>query len=706
MARGENQSTLAAPRKGRLAAPSRLEDEPFDYTAEASVYDGPPRAPVTRDPTDTEVVGIPPIGFVTIAATGEKKPFFTVVQGYDELDYLWPNQRIPPRFQSVATGTPPYSKAGTEQKTSDMYHAATGRSASNLTQGAGVTAQAQEASLPDTHNLKPNVTRDDCAATQATSTSPRKRKRKRKTEDSKLGPKKRVRSSAYFSPNGYTCKTESEYLEEDVLPCSTPVTVPTVSFNIGDQEATRRFFNVRFDELTMMPSRKMAEDWIDLACPDRRRLYKKYHRKKPSDMPPDPATATEPNWWPRDVRFIEPSHMEYKELIALLGVLLFLHRELDDEGQPRINWVAKLRESAMFRLKAMATKKFSSSEDLKYNQDMKDRALNVLLPDIFEVAQKYEDHVAQYGIQDADRIRGPQHSWYAAPKPARRPVVRKSRKNRSRTLHAQQPVNEGSMDVEDAPEDEEIAPSPVGTVDPRDTSPPSISASDRDERQMSLDPTSTVADSRSPSPVMFNPGTSFGTTGGTSDMSIQSPLLTPAPRAVHPLQGYQGQDLKIDSAMNNFPTMPAPSLNNFQHLAAPTEPSFAMPGTSLRNDPLAQGGFQRGSWFNGQMAAAGIPSQVPTYNYGQGTPNMAFPGAEGYSYYSPPMNPPYQNQIPSNGTAEYSFDSKPPGYGSQHLIASNPAPYGMPPQQQQTVLPPQPNAYYNGLPLQDPYYGS
>ncbi|KAJ4329525.1 hypothetical protein N0V87_010765, partial [Didymella glomerata] len=41
---------------------------------------------------------------------------------------------------------------------------------------------------------------------------------------------------------------------------------------------------------------------------------------------------------------------------------------------------------------------FSSSKDDTRNEEMKKRALEKILPSIFEVAQTYEDHIMQYEL--------------------------------------------------------------------------------------------------------------------------------------------------------------------------------------------------------------------------------------------------------------------------------------------------------------------
>jgi hypothetical protein len=185
-----------------------------------------------------------------------------------------------------------------------MYCATASNSGSYLTQS---TETSRESQRVDARKLIPERAREDANKSGATQDTPT-RPKKRKTERPRTDPAKRVRSTVRQNPRKSPNKSESVVDDED-LPCSAPVTVPTKSFNIGDQEATRRFFHARFAELTMNPTRRIAEHWINVACPGRRKKYGPYHHKKPSELPSDPDNPTEPDWWPRDIVCREPTHM-------------------------------------------------------------------------------------------------------------------------------------------------------------------------------------------------------------------------------------------------------------------------------------------------------------------------------------------------------------------------------------------------------------
>lgn len=77
-------------------------------------------------------------------------------------------------------------------------------------------------------------------------------------------------------------------------------------FHLGDMAGLRKFFRQRIEELTMKPVRGLVTNWIKQLEPKRPGVYGPYHRKKPSEMPEE---ATPP-WWPQDVGYIEPAHLD------------------------------------------------------------------------------------------------------------------------------------------------------------------------------------------------------------------------------------------------------------------------------------------------------------------------------------------------------------------------------------------------------------
>lgn len=78
------------------------------------------------------------------------------------------------------------------------------------------------------------------------------------------------------------------------------------TFYIGDIPELKRFFRRRLDELTMKPLRPIVTAWIKQLEPKRLSHYGAYHKKFPREMSPE----TTPPWWPSDVRYEEPSHLD------------------------------------------------------------------------------------------------------------------------------------------------------------------------------------------------------------------------------------------------------------------------------------------------------------------------------------------------------------------------------------------------------------
>jgi hypothetical protein len=84
------------------------------------------------------------------------------------------------------------------------------------------------------------------------------------------------------------------------------VTETSRTFHVGDIAALKVFFRQRIDELTMKPVRGMVTSWVKQLEPKRKGGYGPYHKMLPSEAPDD---ATPP-WWPRNVPYIEPAHLD------------------------------------------------------------------------------------------------------------------------------------------------------------------------------------------------------------------------------------------------------------------------------------------------------------------------------------------------------------------------------------------------------------
>jgi hypothetical protein len=121
--------------------------------------------------------------------------------------------------------------------------------------------------------------------------------------------KKRKRTRSHPRGPGRTIGQHLSDDGDDELYDSRDATVATeksYTFFIGDVKGLERFFRRRLDELTMKPVRPIVTAWVKLREPKRLSLYGPYHKKLAKDMP----QGCTPPWWPQDVPYEEPSHLD------------------------------------------------------------------------------------------------------------------------------------------------------------------------------------------------------------------------------------------------------------------------------------------------------------------------------------------------------------------------------------------------------------
>ena len=131
--------------------------------------------------------------------------------------------------------------------------------------------------------------------------------------------RKRTRSRAgeprhgaaqHFSEDG----DDKQYDDRDV-----PVaTQKSHTFYIGDVKPLMGFFHRRLDELTMKPVRPIVTAWVKQLEPKRLSLYGPYHKKLPREQP----SECTPPWWPQDVPYEEPSHLDKAGMSSHLSLNL------------------------------------------------------------------------------------------------------------------------------------------------------------------------------------------------------------------------------------------------------------------------------------------------------------------------------------------------------------------------------------------------
>ncbi|KAL5438300.1 hypothetical protein PMIN06_010279 [Paraphaeosphaeria minitans] len=191
----------------------------------------------------------------------------------------------------------------------------------------------------------------------------------------------------------------------------------STTFSIGDVDSLKRFYKARFQELTMKPMRDIVAAWVKRLEPERRKKYGAYQRY--SNQP----KSLKPLWWPVNVPYIEPSHLKLHHLVPLAVDIMLIHRRIDEEvgKHKHTSWTRLLETDAVYLISSKDEERFSSSRGAKFNIAMKKRALEAILPSIFNIAKSHEEYVAQYnpyeGSGNEDPGCGEQVTWQAIPKP-------------------------------------------------------------------------------------------------------------------------------------------------------------------------------------------------------------------------------------------------------------------------------------------------
>ena len=107
--------------------------------------------------------------------------------------------------------------------------------------------------------------------------------------------------------------------------------------------------------------------------------------------------------------------------------LLLQHRPIDAVKRKR-SWVTRLRRTAQYAVETTPSDQFSSSKGSGFSKIMQQRALNEILPSLFEIAQKHEDHVRQ--SQDCGNTSigmGGEVSWQPLTRPPRQALAPRKR---------------------------------------------------------------------------------------------------------------------------------------------------------------------------------------------------------------------------------------------------------------------------------------
>ncbi|EOA89415.1 uncharacterized protein SETTUDRAFT_105680, partial [Exserohilum turcica Et28A] len=255
-----------------------------------------------------------------------------------------------------------------------------------------------------------------------------------KSRGSRQTARKRTRSTGRGFRSRHITRALSEEEEDEQLECDVKISVgQSYTFYIGDIDELKKFFRRRLDELTMKPVRPIVTQWIRRLEPRRLSLYGPYHKnllKSKRGIPP---------WWPRGVQYVEPAHLSKTELLILAVDVMLQHRLIDIDKR-RGSWVAELRKAAQIAIDSIPRGQFSSSKGSDFSEKMQRRALEEILPNLFEVAQLYEDHFARHGHYEGSGIpdpgKGKHVTWQPLMRPIREPVAPKKRLRRTRPAPA------------------------------------------------------------------------------------------------------------------------------------------------------------------------------------------------------------------------------------------------------------------------------
>ncbi|RAR05560.1 ydr124wp-like protein [Stemphylium lycopersici] len=243
--------------------------------------------------------------------------------------------------------------------------------------------------------------------------------RRKRTRSSRRG----LRSQ---HPAPMTSDDDEQYCRDVTI-----ATEQSYTFYIGDIDELKRFFRRRLDELTMKPVRPIVTAWIKQLEPKRLSRYGPYHKKLPKEQPEECT----PPWWPRDVPYEEPSHLDKGGLLTLAVDVMLQHR-LIDKDKRKAPWIAKLRQAARYAVETTPPDQFSSSKGSGFSERMQGRALAEILPNLFDIAQLYEDHFAYWKHYEGSGNPGPgkgtRVTWKPLTRPARQPVAPRKRVRRSK----------------------------------------------------------------------------------------------------------------------------------------------------------------------------------------------------------------------------------------------------------------------------------
>ncbi|KAI2475115.1 hypothetical protein Ptr902_13462 [Pyrenophora tritici-repentis] len=326
------------------------------------------------------------------------------------------------------------------------------------------------------------------APAPALSTAPERRKRKRTRAIVQDSSEDDI--DDHYGPRDVTISTHTAY-----------------HFHIGDLDALKKFFRRRLDELTTKPVRPIVTAWLKLLEPKRLSIYGRYHKKLPREQPP----ACTPPWWPMMFR-----------LLALAVDIMLQHRPID-EVKRKGSWVAKLRHTAEYAVQTTPSDQFSSSKGSGFSNMMQIRALTEILPSLFDIAQKYEDHVCQsQQCGNTNLGMGGRVTWQPLTRPPRQTLAPRKRHQTAKATSVVRVESDADASGDDTDVDDTVAASHL-SMTKIFTSPTTRMPPRHDRMQLFLTPMQYSSVHPSYNSQLHQSGTSF-----PSIQSVFAPVSPPA----------------------------------------------------------------------------------------------------------------------------------------------------------------------------------
>jgi hypothetical protein len=95
---------------------------------------------------------------------------------------------------------------------------------------------------------------------------------------------------------------------------------------VNDIPALKQFYYVRFQELTMKPLRQIVTAWVKELSPERTKHYGPYNSKSAAANRANKNVdkSKRPPWWPKNLPYQEPSHLQRKGTIPICFLDFFL----------------------------------------------------------------------------------------------------------------------------------------------------------------------------------------------------------------------------------------------------------------------------------------------------------------------------------------------------------------------------------------------